>query len=283
MNSKGQLIITDLIFYIIILTIILAMIVYTMNNINNNQVSTLNNYESNQLVENTLDTLIKTEGSPTNWNTINENNIKTIGLKKDSTSSLISYDKLIKLKNNNYLLTNMFPESTTYSLIMYPKNNPENITYIAGEHTLDTNKNIYSKEADIMLDYGYDIIRINGADVNNKCPDNHDTENGSWSCKPLEINTAQIDNGIFYIITGDSTNYILANSYNQEIIGDVENTMDINNNLKSLIVQDNDTIYIHINTNKNNTYIIYDMNNRKDYLNYILNPEIYKLKLTIAT
>ncbi|OED30774.1 hypothetical protein [Methanosphaera sp. WGK6] len=283
MNSKGQLIITDLIVYIIILTIIFSMLVYTINNINNNQVMTLNNYESNQLVETILDTLVKTEGTPANWDTITENNIKTIGLRENSTSSMISYDKLIKLKNNNYLLTNMFPEGTCYSLIMYPKNNPTNITYIAGNHTLDNNKSIYSKEADIILDFGYNIFRISDNDVNNKCPYNHENKNGSWSCKPLEINNAQLGNGIFYIVTRNNVRYILTNSYNQEVMDEVENTKNINNNLKTLLSNDNDTIYIHINTNKNNTYIIYDTKNRHNYLNYILDPEIYKLRLTIAT
>ena len=66
MNSKGQLIITELILYIIIIVICISMILYIFNTINNNQVMILDNRMTNQILEDTMDTLIMSEGTPSN-------------------------------------------------------------------------------------------------------------------------------------------------------------------------------------------------------------------------
>ena len=98
MNSKGQLIITELILYIIIIVICISMILYIFNTINNNQVMTLDNRMTNQILEDTMDTLIMSEGTPSNWDNLSDKDIKTIGLRKNSLSYQISYNKLSKLK-----------------------------------------------------------------------------------------------------------------------------------------------------------------------------------------
>ena len=99
MNNKGQIIITDILLYLIILTIILGIIVYAVETVNDNQINRLNNKEINNVLEDSLSTLTKTSGTPDNWEKINTQNIKTIGLKSNN-NKYISYDKLNKLKNN---------------------------------------------------------------------------------------------------------------------------------------------------------------------------------------
>ena len=136
MNSKGQLIITELILYIIIIVICISMILYIFNTINNNQVMILDNRMTNQILEDTIDTLIMSEGTPSNWDNLSDKDIKTIGLRKNSLSYQISYNKLSKLKNNTDLIDDFFPKGLSYSLIVYPKNNPKNQEYIAGEYYL---------------------------------------------------------------------------------------------------------------------------------------------------
>ena len=94
MNSKGQLIITDLMLYIIILVFVVGMVIYTLNILNDNNVVTLSNNELNHILQDTVDTLVKTEGSPSNWDNVSTNNIKTVGLRKNSSTLSISYNKL---------------------------------------------------------------------------------------------------------------------------------------------------------------------------------------------
>ena len=78
MNSKGQLIITELILYIIIIVICISMILYIFNTINNNQVMILDNRMTNQILEDTMDTLIMSERTPSNWDNLSDKDIKTI-------------------------------------------------------------------------------------------------------------------------------------------------------------------------------------------------------------
>ena len=72
MNSKGQLIITELILYIIIIVICISMILYIFNTINNNQVMILDNRMTNQILEDTMDTLIMSEGTPSTWDNLSD-------------------------------------------------------------------------------------------------------------------------------------------------------------------------------------------------------------------
>lgn len=281
MNSKGQLIITDLMLYIIIFIIIVGIIIYLIGVIENNQVTTLSNHEINQVMDDTLNTLIKTEGTPVNWDKTSEDNINTIGLKKNSTSTLLSYNKLDKLKNNNYLMNNYIPEGVSYLLTMHPKNDTKKVTYIAGEYSLSDKKNIYSKERPVIIDYDYDIYSFNTNSYNYNCPLDHN--NQSWKCIPLTINKTSLNNGTYYILADDDTGFILSNTYNKQVTSETEKPQNINRELEQLIKQDNDTIYIHLNTDKNDTYIIYDSNNNQEHLNSVLKPEIYILKLQIAT
>ncbi|MGN1321056.1 MAG: hypothetical protein ACI4VJ_00560 [Methanosphaera sp.] len=284
MNSKGQLIITDLMLYLILLTIILGIIIYTIDNINDNQVSSLNNHETDQILTDTLNTIIKTEGTPSNWENESLNNIKIIGLRKNSTSSMISYDKLMKLKSNNQLLSNLLPTGTNYELSIHPKNNPNHNTIIVTRGSVSSDRNVYSMEAPVIIDYGYNISSIYNHNYSNTCPLHHEKDNKEWSCKAFNINKSTLNKGTYYIIVDKDTDYILTNTYNETITGKTEdNITEINQKLEQLIRDDNDTIYIHIHSNKKQIYLAYDTNNRKNYLNSIKNPQIYILTLKIST
>lgn len=279
MNSRGQLIITDLMLYIVLLIVILAMIVYALNYINTNQVATISNYEVNQMLESTLDTLVKTEGTPENWD--ESKNIKTIGLKKNSTTSSISYNKLIKLKNNNYLLDDFISEGIDYSLDLILEDNQEKSLHIAGEYSLSDKENIYSRQVPIILDYDYDIYTISSNNNTNYCPENHNNLRNTWSCKSISVNKSSLINGEFYIITNKNTKYEITNTYNEKITGNIENQTQINNQMDKLMKTDNDTLYIHINT-QDTSYVVYDKNNQQNHLDSIYNPKVYLLKLSIS-
>lgn len=281
MNSKGQLIITDLMLYIIILVFVVGMVIYALNILNDNNVVTLSNHELNHILQDTLDILVKTEGSPSNWDNISTNNIKTVGLRKNSSTSSISYNKLIKLKNNDYLVDKFIPEGLDYSLNMYSKDNPQNQLHIAGEYSLSNKKNIYSKQVPIIIDYGYDIYAICNDNLTYYCPYNHNNLSNNWICKPFLINKTSLNNGKYYILTNKNNEYTLSNTYNHQITGEVSIKKEINSQLDSLLESDNDTIYIHINT-QNTAYLVYDSNNLEEYLDSIYNPEVYILNLSIS-
>lgn len=278
MNSKGQIIITDLLLYIIVITIILGTLLYTTYIINDNQVTRINNKEMEKTLEDTLTILTKTSGTPTNWEYINEGDIKTIGLKSKNGNQL-SYDKLIKLKNNNQLLDKYFPNGTDYSLSLYSKNNPNDKEIISGSKNFYYKKQISSKNVYVIFDYGYEVFSFNEVYKNEICPYNHDD---NWVCRTLTINKTILDEGKYYIITNSENDYVLSNTYLDSISGHCSNKLNINKQLEQLLYEDNQTIYLHIKTKNNDTCLVYDSKNREKYLNSVIKPELYILNLKIA-
>ena len=278
MNNKGQIIITDILLYLIVLTIILSLIVYATNTINQDQVSRVNNKEIQQLLEDNMETLTKTIGTPSNWEDQSINRIEIVGLKSEKNQQ-ISYEKLVRLKNNKQLLNNYFPDSIQYSLTLYPKNNPNNEILIAGQSRL-TKTQVQSKNTQVIIDYGYRIIPVNNEDTNTTCPYNHDNQ---WKCKSITISKTLLDGGKYYIITDANTQYIISNTYSQNITGQTDDKTCINQQLEQLLTNQNQTIYIHTKTDTNNTCIVYDANNREEYLENVIKPEVYVLNMKIAT
>lgn len=278
MNNKGQIIITDILLYLIVLTIILSLIVYATNTINQDQVSRVNNKEIQQLLEDNMETLTKTSGTPSNWEDQSLNRIEIVGLKSEKNQQ-ISYEKLTRLKNNKQLLNNYFPDSIQYSLTLYPKDNPNNQILIAGQSRL-TKTQVQSKNTQVIIDYGYRIIPVNNGDTNMTCPYNHDNQ---WKCKSITISKTLLDGGKYYIITDANTQYIISNTYSQNITGQTDDKTCINRQLEQLLTNQNQTIYIHTKTDTNNTCIVYDANNREEYLENVIKPEVYVLNMKIAT
>lgn len=277
MNNKGQIIITELLLYIIVLTIILSLIIFTMVTLNDNQVTKINNKELNKLLEDNINLLIKTSGNPNNWEKIENNNIKTIGLKSNN-NHLISYEKLVKLKNNPQLLDNYFPSGVSYELTIYPKNNPSDKTLIAG-NSFSNKKQVLSKSEVILFDYGYKITSFNHDNNTLSCNYNH---NSNWICNAFTVSKNLLNKGEYYIITNSDTEYILSDTYSENITDTDKGIIKISDKLNQLMKNENETIYLHINNNNNETYLVYDENNLEEYLKYVIKPEVYILQLKVA-
>lgn len=276
MNSKGQIMITDLLLYLLIITILLGMVVYLMATLNNNEVTNVNNHELNNMLSDATRVLTTTSGSPDYWEDLNNMaNTKTVGL-KSRHNSLISYDKLIKLKSNPHLLDTFFPEGVSYSLTFYPKNRTSSSQLIAGKSSLSNYNHIQSKEVPILIDYGYNVTLVNSS---YKCPLNH---NKYWKCIAFTVNSSLLEDGEFYIVTDDNCRYIISNTYLDNITGQTNRIISINNKLDDLKVNDNQTYYLHLNTNNNASYLVYDANDREEFLDNVLRPEVYILNMKVA-
>ncbi len=263
--------------YIVVLVIIIGFFVYLNNTIDDRDVSVLTNYEANQLVEDTMKMLVETEGTPTDWQYASTSDILSIGLKKNSTTNLISYNKLVKLTDESILLDNLLSDAYSYSLTIESRTNSTDETIIAGNKK--SNKNIYSKSQPVIIDYDYDTTYIK--DEENQCSLGHD--NNQYSCKVFSINKTQLDKGEYYIVSSDtSAGYILQNSYNDQVTGSLsDGVSSINSQISSLQRQDNETITIHMESDE--AFLVYDTNNRKEHLDSVLNPPVYILTLNVYT
>lgn len=276
MNNKGQ-ISMELLLYLVVITIIMSLIIFTLETVDDNQVTRINNKELTNILDDTLETLIKDSGTPYNWEKLDNNQIRVIGLKSNYNNK-ISYEKLIKLKNNNQLFNNYFPDGISYELTLSPKYDPKKVMTIAGS-SLSGKKQILSKSEVVLLDYGYNITQFTKHNKTEECYYNHDS---NWTCISFTISKELLNEGTYYIITNLNIEYILSNTYSENITDISSQSANINNQLKQLIKDENETIQIHIN-NPNSTYIVYDKNNKEQYLKNVIEPEIYILTLKIAS
>lgn len=76
---------------------------------------------------------------------------------------------------------------------------------------------------------------------------------------------------------------MLSNTYGENITGHINSHYDITSQLDSLIHQQEDIIYIHINSNHYDNYLVYDKNNRIEYLNNVAQPEKYTMVIEVST
>lgn len=278
MNSKGQIIISDMLLYLIILLVIFSMLTYATVTLNDNQVTRINNKQLNQLLTDSISTLTKTSGTPKNWEESNFNDVGTVGL-KSTESQLLSYDKLIKLKNNPNLLDKYFPNALDYSLTLYPQNDSNDKELIAGKNSFSNKKQVLSKNVLVLFDYGFDRLSFNKESSGEECPYRHDNQ---WICKAINVNELLLSSGKYYIISESDIDYILSNTYSENTTGKT-NKLCINDQLEQLRKNTNQTIYLHIRTNNNNTYLVYDTNNRESFLEEVIKPKVYVLNMKIAT
>lgn len=261
------------------LTLLLSLIVYATSTLNDNQITRTNNKQINNILEDTMSTLTQTTGTPENWQYMDTQDIKIVGLKSEN-GQLLNYNKLIKLKQNKQLLDTLIPSNLEYSLTLYPKNNPNNKELIAGKEYLTNKKQIQSKDTQVVLDYEYKTLSFAKDNSTGSCPYTHGND---WNCKTITITKHLLDNGKYYIVTDSNTEYILSNTYSDNITGQTNSIINIKTMLEQLRRNENQTIYLHIRTDTNNTCLVYDSNNREEYLETVLKPQTYVLNLKIAT
>ena len=275
-DTKAQLIIADLVVYIIVFMIIIAIITTLTIALDRKESEIINNQEYDMIAQNTINALIKSTGTPTNWDKTPTSNIKMIGLRSNETTNMISYMKLVKLKQNPQLMNKLLDYNIAYELTLKDVQNPQNTEIIIKSHHNQNNKNIYTKDAIVKLDYGYNITQIK-TQTNIICPMNH-TQN--YECMPITVENSTLRDGSYYLLSNCSNNYyIIENSHNENTTGQMVNDT-INQKIASLMNNVNETLYFHVNSGGGDVYLIYDVNNIKpNYENITTKTHILTLKI----
>lgn len=275
-DTKAQLIMADLVVYIIVFMIIIAIITTLTIALDRKESEIINNQEYDMIAQNTINALIKSTGTPTNWDKTPTSNIKMIGLRSNETTNMISYMKLVKLKQNPQLMNKLLDYNIAYELTLKDVQNPQNTEIIIKSHHNQNNKNIYTKDAIVKLDYGYNITQIK-TQTNIICPMNH-TQN--YECMPITVENSTLRDGSYYLLSNCSNNYyIIENSHNENTTGHMVNDT-INQKIASLMNNVNETLYFHVNSGGGDVYLIYDVNNIKpNYENITTKTHILTLKI----
>jgi len=225
MNNAGQVFTIDALLALIIITLIIGLSANAMNITSNK----LHNYAFDQsqqrIVENAADALIKTSGSPKNWEDKIDFPALTPGLAesdnrtKRAGGNTLSMKKIFRLENNPELMKKLIPTTMSYSLIIYPidtslppivvlnRTPPNDVADVSVvNRTVEYDymlMDLYlSIESDNYGQTGPDYVcpHSNMGLLTHKRPD-LDRGKPGWLCQPFNINLDTIKSKDFYILT----------------------------------------------------------------------------------
>lgn len=277
MNNKGQIFSMDLLLYLVLLSLFLAIIYFIYVDVDDYQRESFSDVYVEEKLDDISRLLIKSSGSPDNWEFTDSSKINGIGL-KSINSSHISYAKIKRLKQEPSLIEYMIPEGMKCNICLYPVNNPSERTYILGEYTANDYKNIKVRTSTLLIDYGYEILYLSKNSSNITCPYNHNHGGDDYICRSFFVTKEKLDSGRYYVVTNTSTKYIISNTYNNTINSTDNNIKDVSNQIRSLVNDTNDTLYIHSN---NSLYLVYDAYNNPENLKNLLNLKAFILEIKL--
>ncbi|RAP53687.1 MAG: hypothetical protein BZ137_06155 [Methanosphaera sp. rholeuAM130] len=281
-TDNGQLLSLDLLLYLVALSMVVALSLYIYLSFDASSSGMMFSSLSDERLDSLEEALFKTPGNPANWQMMDSSQVSAIGLCVDNDSYLVSYDKLIRLKNNPDLIYTIFPSQFKCNVILEPVDNPTNRINIVNSYSYGTTDNVLVRRVPIIIDYGYDISPIESNNNDYNCPYNHLNDDDYWSCKSFNVTRASLATNRYYIISKNA-DVILSNTYGQEERLHITEHIDITDKLNALIHHEEDTIYIHVHSNNNDSYLVSDKNNRIQHLNSVIAPERYTAILEVST
>lgn len=274
-DNKAIIYSIDILITILILTVIIALI-FNMISLSKDKIT--DNIDINKqeiLTREVLDNLIKTEGTPPNWDKLNYQNSFTPGLNLNEKNNLqlLSFNK-IRALNQNYdslINVNILNRELKSQLIIIPLN--DNLESIS----MGYNPNIEASQVVIVnrsvrIDYlsEYSILNLSTNNTNNYiCPESHDD---NWICNSFNTYYDLNQYDYYLIASNNKFQYKLTNGINSTPLKSSSNgCVKLNSDIQSLNENKNSPIIIHILKNNNPLeakVVAIDKNTDKSYLKY---------------
>lgn len=225
MDNHGQIFTIDAMLALILITLIVGLSANAMNIAGNKLHGYASEKSQQRIVENTADILIKTPGSPKNWEEMRDFPGLTPGLAESGDrnrrigGNTLSMMKISRLKNNPELMNKLLPSTMSYSLIIYPTD-----TSLPAIVVLNRTPSRYVTDISVVnrtVEYDYMLIDLYlsiktdnyeqlGSEyvcthssmgfLTHKRPDLDRGKDG-WLCQPFNINLDAIKSKDFYILT----------------------------------------------------------------------------------
>ncbi|MCK9151121.1 hypothetical protein [Methanobacterium alcaliphilum] len=273
-DSRGLLFSTDLLFSLIIILVIIGGSADLMDITSSNMQDHVFRSGFEKIVIDTTDILIKTPGTPVNWEESNDFSIVSPGLAEIAddevkVSGVLSLKKIIALKK--YMVQeNIFPEYIESNIVIYPLN--KNIQPISiKNNTIPPNsQEIVLVNRTVTCDFQYMncILQVN-LDNNSK---NHqeicshrehasalELKNYMWTCKNFKVSLKDLNSRDYYLIMEPNQ----GNNEESWILDNVDSKINeenkfngaavkLNDKISSLMNSKNQTLlYLHIKSVKN--------------------------------
>ena len=305
-DQHGLLYSSELLLSIIVLIFIIGIIANLSDGLNEKMLTEEELSSLEAIAIESSDYLLSNPGNPENWEEdiglnngiVSKNIIPGLAIKNKNVdngeffdesasdemimSNAISYNKLIKIKNNydSLIGCNLFNDSVKSSMAIYPLNSkirPIEMGYDFGNEDDNVNDNdIVTVNRTVKCDfysgfvvYNFNDFELYGDDYNKDMFCNHDTNpnltnhsndrSSLWLCKNFRVYKESLDEYNYYLISDESvknssTSWILESlnrtSENKEIIN--QEVIDLNPFLMEDLGNSSDEIYsIHFNVPKN--------------------------------
>ena len=281
-DDNGQILSLDLLLYVLVLAVVFLLASYIYLSFEDSSSDMITDSVNDYRLDLLVDTLFKTPGYPYNWDLLSVGDVEAIGLSVNNSSYLISYDKLLKLKNNPDLIYTIFPSQFKCNIVLVSGDYPSQSINIIKRYTPTSNDDVLTRRVPIIIDYGYNISHIDSNKDNYNCPYNHSNGEDYWRCKSFNISRQLLGENRCYVLSTNS-NIILSNTYGENVSMHSKDYIDITDTLMGLIHQDEDTIYVHIHSHDDDNYFVCDKNNRAQHLNSIRTPEKYTAVVEVST
>jgi hypothetical protein len=224
LDNNGYIFTIDALLSLILITVIIGISADAMD-ITGNKITDYSSEQSyGRIIEDTSDILIKTPGSPENWESDIYLNHVTPGLREVNSTpadNKLSMTKINYLKSNPYLMEKLLPEGLNCSLMIYPVDQTLPPITIINRTPNRDDSDVYVVNRTISYEYNqykiYSSIKMNNIVDNyntsiymcphsflssneHKLPDYKKSQPG-WICTQLKINVEDVNSTDFYLIT----------------------------------------------------------------------------------
>lgn len=236
---------TDLLLSLIVIVIIFGISVNTVDNLIKNTSDQYYRFNLERQVRGAADILINTYGT---WNSSDV----IPGLKKENSGNVLSFKKILKLKENYDELIGKILPNTTTSLILYPKN--------GGKIVIKDDPPISSQEVvvvnrTVVCDFFADCVVIK-IDANKT-----DSEVGpipSKISKHFSVTTSELNQYNYFLISNASNilwNLNTVENPNNDF--NSEKFYNLNDRIKSMVKSEKQVIWLNLNSiPDDNVYIV---------------------------
>ena len=301
-NSKGFVFSTDLLLSLIIITVIIGISADAMDFGNN----LVGDYSSRATLERctleAADILIKTPGSPYNWEKMSISNVVSPGLvisynyTNESSSNILSWEKIISLGEKYSLLVDnkIFSKNIKSSIIIYPFDRRIDPLVLKNDAGSILSSEVFLVNRTVQCNFfsNYTVISINWHQNNSTnlsdnflqeasdiCP--HDESNSNlnhmypqedeysndWVCKHFATSTTELEKTDYYLITDPSPIPIESVYW---VIDTADNISNENNSFTSSPINLNDQIKDLIGNKNNKTIWIHFVGPKKKISPFII-------------
>jgi hypothetical protein len=222
----GQVFTIDVMFAMFLITLLIGLSANAMDNAGYKILEYSSEQSLQRIAGDTADVLIKTPGSPENWEEGNPSTLATPGLAeidyrtKMIVGNTLSMKKIFYLKDNPNLLKKILPSGMDYSLMIYPTNTSLPIIEVQNKNPPKGVKDVSVINRTVLCDYMiieiYSKIIPDTYFVNDEseyvCTHSHmdfykhqypDFKNkrSGWLCNAFNMNLEEIKSNDFYILT----------------------------------------------------------------------------------